>query len=193
MNDVIQWGHLFGHLMQSLLVFPVWPRVCPGPVLFLATKLKCAHSECHISVLARFFPDVPLGIGARPLSTQFDQFSEHSLVSLWPCWLGPCFLDLAQASRCCWRGLVWTSTPTLGVLQPPTHFPLSWWQLVWPLKTEQNNVKIDKLHLACAEPVWLFQSGTDRISADQLVCETGLIQHATDYNTNIKARLCNIC
>lgn len=78
--------------------------------------------------------------------------------------VGPCFLDRTQASRRCWRGLVWTSTPTLRVLQPPTHFPLSWWQLVWPLKTEQNSLKIDKLCLAFTEPVRLFQSGTHQIA-----------------------------
>lgn len=78
--------------------------------------------------------------------------------------VGPCFLDRTQASRRCWRGLVWTSTPTLRVLQPPALFPLNWWQLVWPLETEQNSLKIDKLRLTCTEAVSWFQSGTHRFA-----------------------------
>lgn len=82
MNDVIQWGHLFGHLMYSLLVFPVWQPVCPGPI-------HC--SEPHLwYFLGPFLSDILIGISDRPLSSQFDQFSKYAFVSLWLCWWDSC-------------------------------------------------------------------------------------------------------
>lgn len=155
--------------------------------------------QCHISgiFLAHFFLTFWLGsvIGLfLPSSTS----SLNTL--LWVCdcvggtAVGPCFLDRTQASRRCWRGLVWTSTRTLRVLQPPTHFPLSWWQLVWPLKTEQNSLKIDKPRLVCTEPDWdCFSLGHTELHESagpwsRLTPTRYSLKHKCE-----KVPLCNIC
>lgn len=125
--------------------------------------------QSHISgiCLAHFFPDILIGISARPLSSQFDQFSEYTFVSLWLCWGDSCrtLLPGPHPSQQTLLKRARLDLDTDAQSSIATHaFPSELMTTVWPLKTEQNNLKIDKLRLACTEPVRLFQAGTHRIA-----------------------------
>lgn len=203
----IDWHHSFSEHLLGVDWFDWVSHTClPWTTslnegICLVTSFSCnCYSICSVTVhlsgswILFFVWTWRSWLGCDPsCSTQFDHFSifshlwgfsEYSPVSLWPCWR---VLVPAQASRRCWRGLVWALTPALGpaVSSAAAHaFPSELVTICWPLKTEQISLKIDKLGLACTEPVSVFQSGTDRIAP--ISWERDLIQQAANCNTNVK-------